>query len=1520
MSINRTIRLFVSSTFEDFKAERKALHENVFPELQKFCESKKLRFQAVDLRWGVSDEAALEQQTMNICLDEIKRCQEVSPHFNFIVLLGDRYGWIPLTPQVEKTEFEEILSRVKESDKTLLAQWYHLDTNAVPPEYVLKPRQENFLARLNYYSWSQTEKLLHAIFLDAIKCLGWPANDTRRNKYQYSATHQEIIEGALKEPDKRGRVFAFLRNIQNLNDLPHGKIYTDDDVAKTQAVQALKEEIKQTINKSHIFSYDVTWNGTKLDSYIEKFTAYAFTSLCQIIGKEFSDLELTDNLPREKDIHKEFGAERCRHFIGRQKVMEDIAAYIQGEQNTPLVIYGPSGSGKSALMAKAFFDTEAKYKSACMICRFIGATPESTDIRSLLENLVREITQAYLDNITSIPTEYKDLKEVLPKRLKLATKEKPLLLFLDALDQLNASDNIHSLNWLPSLLPASVRLVVSMLEQEDNAGQCLRSAKSKFPESMLLRLEDMTPNEGEMLLGKWLLEAYPEKKRTLTDEQRKNVLEGFYNCSKPLYLKLAFEEARQWKAYDGLPCGVNDVPGLACDVPGIVGNMLERVKKQHGEVLVKTFLALLSTARYGLSETEILELLSKDVSVMADLKARSSSSPKAENIPTIVWIRLYYDLAPYLLEKSAENTVLLDFYHQQVGETVKRDYVKPEWHNRLARYFRSKADPGEDQSWTGDSWRGLSELPYHLIKEKQWVAIEETLCDISFIEARIVVGMGYRTLPDYSLTADESSNQKQLSPMESNMIAMVSIMGKALASILEIVIGDPLLLGAQLYLELELQKQERLHVQYLQKHIEQQMKDRMWLKIESISTRPQWHYISQVGLQQEYIHYLHFSPDEKSLIFVDGHGKICLWNWHDNILSNSSVPANGHFRSATLLSDTELLITNKNELWSYEAPLLKREYRSIWKGNLDSGTWQQIYQVEQNTRHLCVSGNLGAGYILLAQCCDGHNSLFRISASSKQIEVTGILPIIDSSDIVNHIAISKYGKLRAMVLGTGKLIISTGWEGWAHEGGAFHCEFICNDTQIASIGDDGTCAIWDPRKGLVHRIELLKGGKGDCLSYSSDKNMIAAGHQSGYVTFIQLDPLPRIRAGFYPGVKGWIMSLAFSPKGKYLAVGGRNGVVRIFELESLLQELDNIDPDSRLDFHLSPPVEQLTFISEKEYIGLDHAGYLFSSSSELLTNYLPLRCKGFCYDSVNDKVVVAFPDEFSIREPRSGKPHRSFPYKAYRHPLSMSISSDRKWLAVLEPRRLVMYVLGDQLLEKWSIPVTCLIAHDDKGVGHMQFRRNIPILFNHENSFLFVPAEPLQNPVVREMNLIKNEIIYYNNLYVLDVFSGSRVSDIKYEGFCTALAEDPDRNLLIMGLGNIRIPIKMDGEKYPSQFINFPSSSPGIILYSTQDWSMLRNCDYPLPMDNSGITGICLDSTTGILIIGCSSGAVIVYRFSKRGCAPLEMERLTAIRLPNSVQCITIKANEKKVGILDNGVSTDGWPVLYQFDVMEPGS
>jgi tetratricopeptide (TPR) repeat protein len=86
----RHIRVFVSSTFRDMKAEREELAKRIFPILRKRCEARGVVWGDVDLRWGIPAEAVAEGKVLPICLEEIRRCR---PYF--IGVLGERYGWVP---------------------------------------------------------------------------------------------------------------------------------------------------------------------------------------------------------------------------------------------------------------------------------------------------------------------------------------------------------------------------------------------------------------------------------------------------------------------------------------------------------------------------------------------------------------------------------------------------------------------------------------------------------------------------------------------------------------------------------------------------------------------------------------------------------------------------------------------------------------------------------------------------------------------------------------------------------------------------------------------------------------------------------------------------------------------------------------------------------------------------------------------------------------------------------------------------------------------------------------------------------------------------------------------------------------------------------------------------------------------------------------------------------------------------------------------------------------------------------
>lgn len=88
--MERIVRVFISSTFQDMQLERDQLMRFVFPELRERCRARQVEFVEVDLRWGITEAQSQRGETLPKCLEIINTCRPF-----FIGILGERYGWVP---------------------------------------------------------------------------------------------------------------------------------------------------------------------------------------------------------------------------------------------------------------------------------------------------------------------------------------------------------------------------------------------------------------------------------------------------------------------------------------------------------------------------------------------------------------------------------------------------------------------------------------------------------------------------------------------------------------------------------------------------------------------------------------------------------------------------------------------------------------------------------------------------------------------------------------------------------------------------------------------------------------------------------------------------------------------------------------------------------------------------------------------------------------------------------------------------------------------------------------------------------------------------------------------------------------------------------------------------------------------------------------------------------------------------------------------------------------------------------
>jgi len=134
----KKLMVFVSSTFTDTLIERNIILEKILPQLKARARQHRVEVTFVDMRWGVRDENTLDHRTWIDCERELRRCYEESGGLFFLSLQSAKYGYLPIPRSMSLLNFNDRLLNLSSHTVSLSQEWYHLDANSVPPEYILK--------------------------------------------------------------------------------------------------------------------------------------------------------------------------------------------------------------------------------------------------------------------------------------------------------------------------------------------------------------------------------------------------------------------------------------------------------------------------------------------------------------------------------------------------------------------------------------------------------------------------------------------------------------------------------------------------------------------------------------------------------------------------------------------------------------------------------------------------------------------------------------------------------------------------------------------------------------------------------------------------------------------------------------------------------------------------------------------------------------------------------------------------------------------------------------------------------------------------------------------------------------------------------------------------------------------------------------------------------------------------------------------------------------------------------------
>ncbi|WP_321508189.1 DUF4062 domain-containing protein [uncultured Methanoregula sp.] len=775
----QTVSVFISSTFNDMHAERDYLVKRVFPELREWCGKRKLRLVDIDLRWGVTEEdATRHKNVVKVCLDRIDACRPF-----FLCFLGQRRGWVPDKGDVSKetcetyndlkdwlgnvsvTELEILhaaINPLNDKDRAQYSFFYLRDDSYLKDLPVDPP-----LTRKTYTNESildQNERELANRELKSWRDEKIPA--INRPVHRYFATWNvnestpelriplQCPSSSLPNQEQWRKIWKTEAGI----DVPDLDIENDPELTRWAL------EFNESLSRGRLGNF--TSEGKPLSEII-------LDDLKRAIEERYPDhreIPEESGLQIELDQQEQFLQLNLDGFIERTGDFDALDAYADGDSRNLFVLTAPGGMGKTMLLANWINHHQRKNdgKDLSLFYRFIGASDRSTTVDSVIRHLLREMKEnagLFDDEIVAEPEE---LRVAWPAILEKVGNQQKTIIVIDGVNQLESG--LTDLRWVPHKLPHGIKLIISFKRDGDDAEKICK----QFAGSTSVILAEVKPftNADDK---KALITAYLGQFLKELDNARIAELIAVPGAMNPLFLKIVLSELRVFGAFTNLGDKIRDDFGTT--PMSAFSAVLRRLENDPSystvdpRIAVPLLFGLLSHARYGLSEEELIDLFQQEFNQKKTPGAKEDSKDTIRLI--LRQVRSFLALRVGRFDFFYESFRIASIHRYEVDDKKQNGRVSSYWHRSLADYFENLP------VWISEkenlpTIRRAAELPYHLA----WAGKEDHLADLileyELIES-IVFGIGpQEAIEDISfILSPLAQYENEAAPGKMNAIKLI---------------------------------------------------------------------------------------------------------------------------------------------------------------------------------------------------------------------------------------------------------------------------------------------------------------------------------------------------------------------------------------------------------------------------------------------------------------------------------------------------------------------------------------------------------------------------------------------------------------------------------------------------------------------------------------------------------------------------------------------------------------------------
>lgn len=927
--------VFISSSFNDMHSERDYLIKEVFPELTEWCEKHKIRLSDVDLRWGVSEETSKNKNTIEKCLSHIDKSRPF-----FLCFLGQRRGWIP---DFAEDISDETINTFKGIEKTYNGR----SATEMEIEYALLTPLYNFLRK------KECPPTRHSLFFLRDPSYIDEITDAQRLIY----TNDELVD-----PDKIDYATQQSKEII-------------EEIKSRKAKEDVKDDDDETKVNIKITDYEGSWNkNLKIPELREangKFTENEWQGRLtnfkvksddgekalkdviieqlkeqlKIAFKEnFPEGGVIEETPLEKELNQQdnFCYMNSEGYIERETDVNRLKKYIADDsENRICLVSSKAGYGKTMLLANFATYLEREYTNKFndkkenkkhIYKRFCGASDDSSRVLSLWQSIVEE---------AGIPKDYEyypenmdALKRNIPYILDEIASKKDSVIIIDAVNQM--PDGLNMLKWLSAPESSNLKIIVSVKEDPDNEkyNNQLKIIKNKSAISdnpdYCFELRPFESDDDKKELINKYLENYLKE---LGDDDVKTICR-FKGSENPLYLKILLAELRVFGSFEQLS---DKIKSFGDSPKEAFKQVLHRLEddEQYNEAdnVVKILFSLLAYSRYGLSEKELVEIISKE-------NGASGDETKINDITNSIRINLR-QVRPFLARKEGRH----DFFYESFKLAAEEKYGDDKLHvnGLLADYFMEKSDPNNDLSFAekadyDEKLRHLNELPYHLNEAEKYDMLSDVLSSFAFIKNKYEMSNVYNLIADYQFNQEHKFMQSDDHP--------IVLIGRALELSAPVLDNHKNQLSTQLWGRMKGIEDET--IERLLNEIDSNTSDK-WLKSKTNALySPKSAIIKRIKPDGKRAATAISMVDENTIIIGNEDGTLNIFDIEDNELEILSETSSKIIKFI-LVDDNTILVANEDgniKEWDINNKMVTKEYSKIETQITDiylSKTYQKIY-------------------------------------------------------------------------------------------------------------------------------------------------------------------------------------------------------------------------------------------------------------------------------------------------------------------------------------------------------------------------------------------------------------------------------------------------------------------------------------------------------------------------------------------------------------------------------------------------